>query len=147
MRAIIHSTFFNADILAGILFLAMGCLIRFFPPTTRRKFYGYRSYLSTRNAETWKEANAFAGKHSQRIAYVLLGIGMVIGFAFSSQNNWYYLISVGAVIIAAMNLRGETEWHLSQLFTDDGTPRKEPPRLEQARRFGGEASGSAAEGQ
>jgi len=126
MRSIVHSTFFNADILTGLLFLAMGWIIRLFPPKSRKKIYGYRSFLSTRNQETWHEANDFAGKHSIRIAYVLLGIGVVIGLLFKSQDNWYYLFSVGAVIIAAMNLRGETEWHLSRLFEEDGRRKSHP---------------------
>lgn len=120
MKNIVHSTFFNADILAGIIFLVMGLVIRIFPPKTRKKIYGYRSFLSTRNQETWVEANHFAARHSLRIAYVLLAIGLVIGVLFETQSNWYYLLSVGAVIIAAMNLRGETEWHLSRLFDDHG---------------------------
>lgn len=124
MKTIIHSTFFNADILAGIIFLLMGLLIHVFPPKSRKKIYGYRSFLSTRSHETWVEANYFAGKHSLRIAWVLLAIGVVIGFLFKTQSNWYYLLSVGAVIIAAMNLRGETEWHLSRLFDDNGNRKK-----------------------
>lgn len=120
MQPIIHSTFFNADILAGLVFLLIGWLIITFPPKTRKKIYGYRSYLATRNEDTWKEANKFAGRHCVRLAYVLIGIGIVIGFIFSTQNNWYYLLSVGVVIIAVMNLRGETEWHLSQYFDEEG---------------------------
>lgn len=123
MRSIVHSTFFNADILAGLLFLVMGWIIRTFPPKNSRKIYGYRSFLSTRNQATWMEANLFAGTHSLRIAFVLLGIGILIGFLFKAQDNWYYLFSVGAVIIAALNLRGEVEWHLSQRFEDNGDPK------------------------
>jgi uncharacterized membrane protein len=123
MSNIVHSTFFNADILGGLVFLVMGWIIRLFPPKNRKKIYGYRSYLSTRNAVTWREANLFAGRHSVRIAYVLLGIGVAIGLVFKSQSNWYYLLSVGAVIIATLNLRGETEWFLSQHFHDDGSRR------------------------
>lgn len=126
MKDIMHSTFFNADILAGIIFLLMGLLIKFFPPKNRRKIYGYRSFLSTRNDDTWEEANRFAGKHSLRIAYVLLGIGIAIGILFKTQSDWYYLLSVGAVIIAAMNLRGETEWHLSRHFEDNGERKYKP---------------------
>lgn len=126
MNNFIHSTFFNADILAGIIFLLMGLLIKLFPPRNRKKIYGYRSFLSTRNHDTWKEANNFAGRHSLKIAYVLIGIGIVIGLVFQTQSNWFYLLSVGAVIIAAMNLRGETEWHLSRLFEDDGQRRSKP---------------------
>lgn len=120
MPQIIHSTFFNADILVGLLFLLMGLLTRIFPPRTRKNIYGYRSFLSTRNEETWQEANSFATKHSLKIACVLMGIGIVIGFLFKTQNDWYYLFSVGAVIIAVLNLRGETEWYLSQHFEDNG---------------------------
>lgn len=120
MQRIIHSTFLNADILVGLLFLLMGLLMKIFPPKTRKNIYGYRSFLATRNEETWQEANHFATKHSLKIAYVLIGIGIVIGFFFKTQNNWYYLFSVGTVIIAVLNLRGETEWYLSQHFEDNG---------------------------
>lgn len=129
MDGILNSTFFNADILAGVIFLAMGLVIRLFPPKSRKKIYGYRSFLSTRNHETWVEANHFAGQHSFRIGIVLIGIGLVIGLLFRSQNNWYYLFSVGAVIIAALNLRGETEWYLSQHFEENGERRKNHGRL------------------
>jgi uncharacterized membrane protein len=128
MQGIIHSTFFNADILAGLIFLLMGWMISSFPPKNRKKIYGYRSFLSTRNHDTWVAANQFAGSHSLRIACVLIGIGIVIGFLFNSQNNWYYLFSVGAVIIAAMNLRGETEWYLSQHFEENGERKFNPGR-------------------
>lgn len=124
MQDILHSTFFNADILAGLIFLFIGWLITTFPPKTRKNIYGYRSYLATRNENTWKEANKFVGRHGIRIGYVLIGIGIIIGFVFNTQNNWYYLISVGIVIVAVMNLRGETEWHLSQLFDEKGFPKR-----------------------
>lgn len=120
MEKIFHSTFFNPDILAGSLFLLMGWFTRIFPPRTRKYIYGYRSFLSTRSQETWTEANYFASRHSLRIGGVLIGIGLVIGVFFNTQSNWYYLLSVGTVIIAAMNLRGETEWHLSRLFDENG---------------------------
>jgi uncharacterized membrane protein len=119
MQSIVHSTFFNADILAGLLFLLMGGVIRAFPPKSRKKIYGYRSFLSTRNHETWKEANYFAARHSLRIGCILVGMGILLGFLFRTQNNWYYLLSVGAVIIAALNLRGETEWYLSQIMVKE----------------------------
>lgn len=120
MQPIIHSTFFNADILVGLLFLLMGLFTKVFPPKTRKNIYGYRSFLATRNEETWQEANHFATRHSLKIACVLIGIGIVIGILFKTQGNWYYLFSVGAVIIAVLNLRGETEWYLSQHFEDNG---------------------------
>ena len=127
MQRIVHSTFFNADILVGVIFRAMGLLIRSFPPRSRRSFYGYLSYLSTRNQHTWDEANLFAGKHSLRIAAVLIPLGLLFGFLFSEQDNWYYLLTVATVVIAAMNLRGETEWHLSRRFDQEGRPRALSP--------------------
>lgn len=120
MPHLIHSTFFNPDILFGILFMLMAGITKVFPPKSSRNIYGYRSFLSTRTPDTWKEANHFATRHSFRIAIVLIGIGIVIGILFKTQNNWYYLFSVGSVIIAVLNLRGETEWYLSQHFEDDG---------------------------
>ncbi|TAN18291.1 MAG: SdpI family protein [Chitinophagaceae bacterium] len=120
MQSVVHSTFFNADLLVGLLFLLMGSFTKVFPPKTRKNIYGYRSFLSTRNEDTWHEANQFATQHSLKIACVLIGIGLVIGFFFRTQSNWYYLFSVGTVIIAVLNLRGETEWYLSQHFEENG---------------------------
>lgn len=132
MQHLVHSTFFNADILFGLLFLLMAVFTKLFPPRTSRNIYGYRSFLSTRNPDTWKEANRFASNHSFRIAFVLIGIGVTLGLLFKTQNNWYYLFSIGTVIIAALNLRGETEWYLSQHFEDDGERKVKPERRKPA---------------
>jgi hypothetical protein len=90
-------------------------------------------------------ANQFAGSHSLRIACVLIGIGIVIGFLFNSQNNWYYLFSVGAVIIAAMNLRGETEWYLSQHFEENGERKFNPGHGKRLKGLSPDGSSSRAD--
>lgn len=124
METILQSTFFNADMLGGIIFLFMGCFIWFFPPRNPKAFYGYHSFLARKNEETWKEANRFAAVFSFKMAAVMVALGTGIGCVFEQQTYWFYLLTVGTVIVAVMLLRGETEWHLSRLFDEEGTRRK-----------------------
>ncbi|GAA4311985.1 SdpI family protein [Compostibacter hankyongensis] len=126
MEKIWHSTFFNADILAGLLLLCLGGLMLCFPPRNRRAFYGYHSYLARRNADTWRSANRFAALFSVKLALFLLLLGLGAGYVFDAQSYWFYLLTAGTVIIAVMLLRGETEWYLSRQFDEEGNRRKEP---------------------
>lgn len=125
LQHLIHNSFFNADLIAGIIFLAMGTLIRAFPPTSMKGIFGYRTLLSTRNADTWKEANRFAAGFSIRLGLMLIPFGLVIGILFKLQNQAFYMITVATVAVAALLLLGNTEWHLSQTFDDEGN-RKSP---------------------
>ncbi len=116
----LHSTFFNADILAGIIFLAMGLFIKKVPPRSMKTFYGYRTDLSTRNKDMWDEANQYAARYSVRLGSVLLPVGLIMGFIFKRQTNLFWLLTVGIVIVSAMLLLGNTEWHLTQTFDEEG---------------------------
>lgn len=116
----LQSTFFNADILAGIIFLGMGFFIKKMPPKSMKTFYGYRTDLSTRNKDMWDEANRYAALYSVKIGGILLPVGIIIGFIFKRQTNSFWLITVGIVIISAMLLLGNTEWHLNQTFDEEG---------------------------
>ncbi|MHB1922650.1 MAG: SdpI family protein [Chitinophagaceae bacterium] len=114
------NTFLNADILAGIIFLIMGRMILRFPPKNMKNIFGYRTYLSSRNEETWKEGNRYAARFSIKLALILIPIGLFLGFVFHHQDHFFYLLSVLPVIIAALMLLGYTEWHLSITFDKFG---------------------------
>lgn len=84
------------------------------------KWYGYRTYLSTKNQQMWDEANQYAAYLSRKMGGYLFLLGIAIGLAFPAQNDWFYYLSCGAVIICALLLVGLTEWHLSQNFDEQG---------------------------
>ncbi|MGX5817465.1 SdpI family protein [Chitinophaga lutea] len=122
-----YNPFFNASLLAGLLFLFMGFLIRKFPPRSMKTWYGYRTFSSTVNEATWHEANQYAAYVSRRLGLVLIPYGLLLAFFFSEQTDLFLYLTVTPVIIAALLLTGLTEWHLLQVFNEDGERRDGKP--------------------
>jgi uncharacterized membrane protein len=115
-----QNTFCNADLIGGILFLGMGAYVVKFPPASTRAIFGYRTVLSTRNADTWREANLFAARFSLKIGMVLVPLGLLMGLFFKTAHQGFYMFTVGTVAVSALMLLGNTEWHLTQTFDDQG---------------------------
>jgi hypothetical protein len=126
MDSIIHSPFCNASLLAGLLFLFMGWMIRKYPPRSLKTWYGYRTFSSTINEDTWYEANQYAAYISRCLAYILIPFGLLMAFIFDSQTDVFLYLTVTPVIIGALLLTGLTEWHLLQEFDEDGHKRTKP---------------------
>lgn len=123
MEKLLQSPWCNASILAGLLFLSMGLLIRRFPPKTTKTWYGYRTFLSTQNKEMWDSANQYAGYVSRRAGILLLPYGIVLALVFSRQSDIFLYLTIGPVIIAALLMAGLTEWYLHETFDEDGQRR------------------------
>ncbi|HWV69379.1 SdpI family protein [Chitinophaga sp.] len=115
-----HSTYCNAAIFAGILFYLMGYFIHRFPPKSIKSWYGYRSVLSTKTPEMWRSANEYAAYISRRVGVVLILTGVACALIFESQSDWFWYITVGAVVAGTMYLVGDTEWELTRHFDKDG---------------------------
>lgn len=124
METFVQNPWFNASILAGLLFFSMGMLIRRFPPKTIKTWYGYRTFLSTQNKEMWDCANRYAAYFSRRAGLVLLLIGLMFGFIFDKQTDIFLYLTIGPVIIVALLMAGYTEWYLHETFDEDGHRRE-----------------------
>jgi hypothetical protein len=116
----LHTTYCNAALFAGVLFCIMGYGIRRYPPKSLKSWYGYRSFLSTRNLEMWHAGNKYAAYTSRRIGVILILIGVACALIFDRQTDWFLYITVGAVVAGTMYMVGDTEWQLSQHFDKDG---------------------------
>ncbi|MFX1704191.1 SdpI family protein [Chitinophaga sp. CC14] len=116
----LHSTYCNAAIFAGILFYLMGYFIHRFPPKSTKSWYGYRSVLSTKTPEMWRSANEYAAYISRRVGVILVVTGVACALLFQSQSDWFWYITVGAVVAGTMYLVGDTEWELTRHFDKDG---------------------------
>ncbi|PSL46802.1 SdpI/YhfL family protein [Chitinophaga niastensis] len=116
----LHTTYCNAALFAGVLFCIMGYFIRRYPPKSTKSWYGYRSFLSTRNLEMWHAANKYAAYTSRRIGVILILTGVACALVFDRQTDWFLYITVGAVVAGTMYMVGDTEWQLSQHFDKDG---------------------------
>ncbi|MBV7531221.1 SdpI family protein [Chitinophaga sp. sic0106] len=128
ITSFVHSTYCNAALFGGLLFVIMGYLIARFPPKSVNAWYGYRSFLSTRNQEMWEAANKDAAFVSKKVGFVLMLIGICCALIFDRQSDWFMYITVGTLVAGVLYIVGDTEWMLSNEFDDDGN-RKSPPKL------------------
>ncbi|MCK7556922.1 SdpI family protein [Chitinophaga sedimenti] len=124
MEKLVYSPWFNASLLAGLLFLLMGLLIRRFPPKSTKAWYGYRTFLSTQNKEMWDSANQYAAWFSRRAGIALLLIGLMMGYIFKKQTDLFLYLTIGPVIISALLMAGYTEWYLHETFDEEGHRRE-----------------------
>jgi hypothetical protein len=122
---IIHNTFINADVLAGMLLLVMGIIVRNFPPRKVDTFWGYHSFLATRNQDTWDTANCYAARLSILLSCVLIALGLIAGVAFTVPGEGYYYFTGGTAVLAVLMLPGFTERYLYRHFSRDGTRKPE----------------------
>ncbi|MFY0254910.1 SdpI family protein [Chitinophaga sp. 30R24] len=120
LLSFLQSTYCNAAIFAGALFFLIGFLIHRFPPKSTRSWYGYRSFLSTKNAEMWQAANEYAAFISRRVGIILMLTGIICALLFNRQTDWFLYITVGAVAAGIMYIVGDTEWELTRHFDKDG---------------------------
>ncbi|WP_423736208.1 SdpI family protein [Chitinophaga caseinilytica] len=123
MDSILQSPFCNASLLAGLLFLFMGYMIRRYPPRSMKTWYGYRTFSSTINQDTWNEGNRYAAYISRWFGWLLVPFGILMGLVFRRQSELFLYLTVTPVIVGALLLAGFTEWHLLQVFDEDGLPR------------------------
>ncbi|ASZ11593.1 SdpI family protein [Chitinophaga pendula] len=125
MKEIIQSTYFNASLLAGIVFLTMGFFIRRFPPKSKNTWYGYRSTLSTKNTAMWYAANNHAAYISRRLGTLLIIFGIGCAIFFTRQTEVFFYCTITPVIMSVLYMAGYTEWRLSQEFDEEGNRMEE----------------------
>ncbi|HEY8916735.1 MAG TPA: SdpI family protein [Chitinophaga sp.] len=130
MTTLLHSTYCNASLLAGLLFLFMGYFIRRYPPKSLKTWYGYRSFYSTQNIETWRAANTYASHISRRIGILLFVFGIASALFFEKQTELFFYVTISPVVIGALYMVGYTEWMLGQEFDEEGNKR-DPADAEQ----------------
>jgi hypothetical protein len=127
MTTFIHSTYCNASLLAGLVFLFTGYFIRRYPPRSMKTWYGYRSFYSTQNIDTWHAANGYAAHISRRIGLLLLPFGLLCALIFRTQTELFFYVTISPVVIGALYMVGYTEWKLGQDFDEEGKKRKKRP--------------------
>ena len=91
-----------------------------------KTWYGYRTFSSTINKDTWYEANQYAAYLSRCMAYVLIPFGLLMALIFKTQTDVFLYLTITPVIFCALLLTGLTEWHLLQEFDEDGNKRSKP---------------------
>lgn len=105
-------------LLIGPIILLVGYLFKKYPPKKINYIYGYRTPMSMKNENTWKEGNEFSMKMMmnvgvlttffQIITHLLFGIGTAI------------MLSSCFLVVALLVMVILTEIHLRKRFDKDG---------------------------
>lgn len=106
------------DLIMGILFLAAGFYFRLNPPLYIDGSLGYRSKRSTKNEDTWEEANRYA---ADMLIYAGIFSTAVALFMYAFERN-----PTGLVVTVVFSLLSGalflllTEFHLMTTFDENG---------------------------
>lgn len=104
--------------MCAIVFLIIGCLLRFFPPKNISSFYGYRTVMSMKNHDTWDESQKYAGS-----TMITFGICNLVLFTFrvyapmilNDDLVQLIFLIIGTIIYIYIN-----ESRLRRIFTNEG---------------------------
>lgn len=107
----------------GLMLLLMGWLVRRYPPRKGKAVYGYHSYASNRNEQTWEAANRYAADISLILSYIMIPLGGIMGLAFDTRNSLFTYSTIGSAVLAVLLMRGFTERFLYQNFDPEGSPK------------------------
>jgi len=114
-------------LIAGHIVLALGFLLLSFyfkknPPKTINSWYGYRTHSSTKNQNTWDEANRFSGQTMVRLSILYCLISLILYFKVGGQSSF----QLSGMILAALSVSTLifTEVHLKKMFDKEGKPKQ-----------------------
>lgn len=105
-------------LMSAIVFIILGCLIRLFPPKTQNSSYGYRSFMSMKNQETWNEAQKYAGLTMIIFGLINLFLGLwaiLTPIILNSEIVQFVVLVIGTLAVIYIN-----EARLRDIFTEEG---------------------------
>jgi len=109
---------FLAGLILGLVFIIVGLVLINFPPCSMT--WGYRTPASTRNRQTWEEANRYAGKLSVIGGIILMIHGAMIHYLFSNKEAIWAISTIVLLILLSFLLFFLTERRLSKIFDKEG---------------------------
>jgi uncharacterized membrane protein len=107
------------SLVIGITFCIVSLVARFFPPRSFDSRYGYRSKLSMRTDETWKEAHLY----SSRLLVVASIPMLIMALVFSRRPDFqaYHLaIIIVVMFLLVIGIIFLTERRLRNKFDENG---------------------------
>jgi len=110
--------------LPGILLLIYGIILK----SSASKFpaygWGYKTDLTTKNEQAWKEGNNFAGMMAIWIAIANIILWPVTTYIFCDGYETMIIMSCLFYVILSTNiLIAVTESHLNKMFDRNGNPK------------------------
>lgn len=93
--------FLQIPLWAGLIFILLGLLHRFFPAKKKNYFYGYRSPLAFKSSKSWEFAQSYAAKEIMKFGLLLILLSFIGEFVeLNGRIRLYASIAiVGAVAV------------------------------------------------
>jgi uncharacterized membrane protein len=98
------------NLMMGPLLLAVGVIMKIFPPRNINGFYGYRTPRSMRSLEAWREANAFCANAMIVLAVCISCFQLVTYILLDHERS--LLWSAGSLVVGLIVVIVITERHL-----------------------------------
>lgn len=78
---------FLCNLLIPVLMIFIGWTFLAHPPKTINGIYGYRTFMSSKNQDTWDFAHQYCGKLWWKIGWIILPISIVVQLPFVHSTN------------------------------------------------------------
>ena len=111
--------------LVGVIFIIVGLVSYYFPPKKINELYGYRTFSSKRNQQTWDAANRFSAIYSLKAGAIVLIAGVLLHLLIytmpwpeKTKTLLTVILLLGSGIFTAVSLIVSTEKHLDKNFKE-----------------------------
>lgn len=102
----------------GIVFLAVGLILRVFPPKRIGFVYGYRTNLSIKNQEIWNEAQRYSANSFMILGLIYGAAGVVLTELIGGISEGW---QVSVFLLGVLWMIVFDELHLRRIFNRDGS--------------------------
>jgi len=109
----------NAAILIAIALNLLALFYRFFPPKQINKLYGYHMKSSTKNQDTWREANSYAARLMLLLSILFL-LASLLTETLVKFNSVKLIIFAAIIVGSVAALYFLTEKHMKNVFDENG---------------------------
>jgi uncharacterized membrane protein len=103
--------------IVGFVMLLMGCITKLYPPKHINGLYGFRTGSSTKNQETWDEAQLYSARLAIKMGLIAVLIGLAMAAVIPVK---YELVMVVATTFTGIGfpvtMIALTEKHLDKTF-------------------------------
>ncbi len=110
----------NSEYLIGIIFIAVGVVLKLFPPKHINSWYGYRTPFSMKNKATWDEGNRFSSIMFVYVGGISLIAAVLCDVIYIGNFDKAFRVSTNISIIALICSVPYAEIHLRRLFDKNG---------------------------
>jgi uncharacterized membrane protein len=111
--------------LTGMILAVCGLVMSRFPPNQINDYYGYRMPSSTKNQQTWDEANRYSATYMVKAGLITTAIGFLLAFVLditAMSPDVRTGLSIGgmmvSVLLPVVFVIVATEKHLTKTFGD-----------------------------